>query len=162
MKNKTVKKNRRRRNKKRIKVSGVLFSVVIVFLLGFILLYSNNNGYVNLKNTDEAIILYPWDIEGKSTNEYTWEEYESLSDEEKEAFKGTFLSEEDFETWKMIANGVENSVPKLYPWDIEGKSTNEYSWEEYESLSNEEKKAFKDTFLSEEDFEVWKTISQAE
>ena len=49
-------------------------------------------------------IVKPWENGGKAIEEYTWEEFEALSTELKDAFFNAFESVEAFESWKETAN----------------------------------------------------------
>ena len=104
----------------------------------------------------EDIVLYPWDLSGKAPNEYTLAEYEQLTEKEKKAFKAAFLSEEEFNLWDIKVGKVKVEDIVLYPWEVAGKAPHNYTWAEYERLTEEEKEAFEKAFSSAEDFEKWK------
>ena len=95
-----------------------------------------------------------WDKSGKLPSEYTWEEYEALANEEKDAFYLWFESEDAFERWMEAAKPAETTTPEQV-WDKPGKLPSEYTWKEYEALTNEEKDAFYLWFDSADAFERW-------
>ncbi len=146
---------------------------------------------------------FPWELNGIAPKNYSMEAYEALNFEEKEAFKATFSSTEEFEAWLEQKNGsgeiqlpwVELGIdPKDYPYEdfeiltieqrdafvaafpsleefeawlaaskpiedtgnfLDNKPVEEYTWEEFEALSLDEKNAFMESFASDEQFEAW-------
>ena len=88
----------------------------------------------------------------KKLSEYTWDEYNALTEEQKEIFFESFESVEDFEVWLIAAQKMENEP---FPWEKEQKSPLAYSRAEYEALSEEEKEAFFEWFASAEEFQKW-------
>lgn len=102
----------------------------------------------------EVFPEYRWDEHGKQPDAYTWEEYQALSSEKQEAFYQWFESKSDFECWMEKAKDKEGA-PTFPVWNKPGKQPDEYTWEEYQSLSYEEQDAFFLWFHSREDFEMW-------
>lgn len=97
-----------------------------------------------------------WNKAGKLPDEYTWEEYQLLSNEEKDAFYNWFEAAWAFENWKLRAEAIANEDVKPVPqWNRPGKLPKDYTWEEYQQLSNEEKDAFFNWFGSVWAFEIW-------
>ena len=92
--------------------------------------------------------------EDKTSDMYTWEEYQALSLEEQDVFFQRFDSTEEFETWMEAVKPDEGTAPILI-WDKPGKLPDAYTWEEYQNLSQEERDAFFNWFDSEETFEAW-------
>lgn len=101
----------------------------------------------------QANAVLPWENGGKQPSEYTLEEYEALSDFLKDAFFESFEDEYEFSQWLSDAKG--------YPWDDGGKLPSEYTWEEYEALTDEAKGAFQKSFADITDFDAWLTEAQA-
>ena len=95
-----------------------------------------------------------WKKLGKKPDKYTWEEYQALSNEEKEAFYRWFGSESAFEAWLAEAMAAGNTEP-VPQWDKSGKKPDAYTWEEYQALSGEEQEAFYQWFGSVSAFEAW-------
>ncbi len=95
-----------------------------------------------------------WDESGKLPIEYTWEEHQSLSREEKDSFFAWFGSEESYEEWMASVKPAESTSSDI-DWEKTGKLPNEYSWEEYAALEPKEKDSFFEWFGSVESFEVW-------
>lgn len=95
---------------------------------------------------------FQWNEPGKAPNEYTWEEYQTLTPEKQEAFYQWFESVTDFEAWMESAKIPEDPTPV---WDKSGKTPSEYTLEEYQSLSPEEQDAFYQWFASEDEFMSW-------
>lgn len=108
---------------------------------------------------EQAQIEKPWENDGKSVSEYTWEEFEALSLELKDAFFEAFESVEDFEAWMNNAQQEEPAQIEE-PWENGGKPVSEYTWAEFEALSLEQKDAFFEAFESVEAFEVWMNSAQ--
>ncbi len=96
----------------------------------------------------------PWENGGKLPNQYTWAEFEALSDELQEYFQDWFPSFEAFEAWMNSVRGGSGNTPTL-PWENGGKLPNQYTWAEFEALSDELQECFQDWFPSFEAFEVW-------
>jgi len=92
----------------------------------------------------------PWDVAGsKQPKDYTWSEYQALSESQKEAFFESFGSELAFDTWYENAQNDN-------PWDAAGaKQPKDYTWSEYQALSESQKEAFFESFGSEIAFDVW-------
>lgn len=98
--------------------------------------------------------LMQWDKPGKEPDAYTWEEYQTLTPEEQDAFYLWFESEAAFEAWVNAVKPEETTEP-LMLWDKPGKEPDQYTWEEYQKLSPEEQDAFYRWFDSLEAFETW-------
>ncbi len=96
----------------------------------------------------------PWEKGGKPTSEYTWEEFEALSESMQNAFYDSFENETAFEEWYNSVQGSQN-MESEFPWENGGKPTSEYTWEEYENLPESIKNAFYESFESEAAFEEW-------
>lgn len=104
-------------------------------------------------DTDMVTAGMQWDYSTKLPNEYTQEDYEALSEEQKDAFAAWFDSDEDYVKW-------ESSVTESYtdlelPWMNGHKTPEYYTYEEFELLSGEQQDAFYDWFSSYEDFLEW-------
>ena len=105
----------------------------------------------------QANAKMPWKKGGKHPSEYTWEEYEALDAFQQDAFFESFDSAADFDKWMRKATGA-----GLLPWEEDGvKQPDEYTWEEYEDLSETEKNAFFECFDDVIDFDAWLTDAQA-
>lgn len=89
----------------------------------------------------------------KPPSSYTWDEYEAMSNEEKDELFDRFDSMEDFESWKESVQPKETEPD--FHWDEPGKKPNDYTWEEYQSLTSDKKEAFYQWFGSQADFEAW-------
>lgn len=100
-----------------------------------------------------------WSKPGKTPDQYTWEEYQALSQKDQDAFYLWFDSEYAFEQWMKAAKPAE-TTPTTPVWDKTDKKPNEYTWAEYEALTNEEKDAFFLWFGSIEAFENWMDSAQ--
>ena len=105
--------------------------LILVIVLGFVLVGAIVRRESKQNNT-----------ETKAPNEYTWEEYQALSLEEKDAFYLRFDSKSAFEEWVEFVKPVEKE-PDILKWNESDKLPNEYTWEEYQSLSLEKKDAFR-------------------
>jgi len=92
----------------------------------------------------------------KKPEDYSWEEYLALPDEQKDAFFESFGSTEAFDEWLEKARGEAGE----YPWENGEKQPKDYTWEEYLALPDEQKDAFFESFESLEEFDKWLTKNQ--
>lgn len=99
---------------------------------------------------------YPWEMGDKQPDEYTWDEFESLTGAHQMAFQQWFGSAEAFEAWMEWAQGTGSANP----WENGGKQPDEYSWEEFESLTATQQMVFQKWFDSPEAFEKWMLNAQ--
>ena len=93
----------------------------------------------------------------KKPSEYTWAEYEALTDAEKEAFPLKFESQTAFAEWfSSVYPKTDNDLP----WNKPGsKQPSEYNWSEYVALTDEQKTAFAESFENRADFVKWYNIA---
>lgn len=135
----------------------VISAALIVILLAAVLLAGSSEeggkssiNIEEIKGSEDSS-----DVVDKIENpdEYTWEDFEKLDPEEQSNFIGSFENPESFDEW-LMENGEGEVI--LYLWDVEGRLPSEYTWEEYENLNEVEKAAFRESFLTEEEFEFWK------
>ncbi len=94
--------------------------------------------------------LYPWEEEGRNVSDYSWEEYEALSEEEKGLFQMCFEDIMAFDNWLTSAQSR-----MLLPWEKDGKAPADYTWEEYEALSDYLKDAFFESFDDPQALDTW-------
>ncbi len=91
-------------------------------------------------NAVSSLESCPWLAEGSKTpDQYSAEEYDELTELQKEAFYLWLNEHELFDSW------YENAFleTQTYPWEIYGaKRPNDYSWSEYQSLSPDAQEAF--------------------
>ena len=108
-----------------------------------------------MTNEINAKTEMPWDVSGaKQPKDYNWEEYEKLSDEQKDEFKNSFSSEKAFDKWLRKAKSQISGLP----WNEKNaKKPPEYTLDEYTALNEEEREAFSYYFESEDDFSTWMT-----
>ena len=94
---------------------------------------------------------YPWDAPGaKQPKDYTWAEYQALTDKQQAAFVN-HLGSAGYQNWLTKVQGQKET----YPWEISGaKKPQAYTWEEYEALTANQKKAFRN-YLGNDGFEAW-------
>ena len=117
------------------KLIGFIALIVVVVLVASaaIALIADSQLKQNAAQTNAEL---PWEKGGKRPDEYTLEEYEALSAFEQDAFFESFDSVDDFDRWMTRVYGNE-----VIPWEDPGaKQPNEYTWEEYEALSEAMKK----------------------
>lgn len=111
--------------------------------------------WMNQVNPDtDAMIGLTWKKSGKKPDAYTWDEYQNLNREEKEAFFRWFKSEEAFEEW-MNKTKPNDAVAEVLAWDPSRKSPKEHTWAEYQALSIGEQESFFQWFDSADAFEEW-------
>lgn len=92
----------------------------------------------------------PWDDNNRKPDEYTYEEYEALTEEQQVAFQEWFGSGNGFDEW---LNSVIGAEPEL-PWENGGKKPNRYTYAEFEALTEEQQVAFMEWFTGD-GFDRW-------
>ena len=125
--------------------------LVLGFILGFMLLFIFGGGLDGVRRTIRNI---------RPISHYSWDEYQAMSNEEKDAFFQRFDSVESFEAWKSSVQ-PEETLPE-FRWDKPGKQPSEYTWEEYQVLTPEEQEAFYQWFESENAFMSWLETAKPE
>lgn len=96
----------------------------------------------------------------KAPDAYTWEEYQTMDHEEKDALFERFDTLEDFEAWKESMQPQETEPEFI--WDLPGKLPDAYTYGEYLTLTSEQKEAFYQWFSSVTEFESWLQQAQAD
>ena len=103
------------------------------------------------KPEEEDSDLMPWEKpDAKQPSEYTWEEYEELSDIQQQAFQ-YYMGSDAFYEWLNQAFFADVEIP----WKNGEKQPSEYTLSEYEELSEILKIAFRNEF-TEEEYEAWR------
>lgn len=97
----------------------------------------------------------PWEGNGKQPSEYTWEEFEALTQNQQMAFQYSFASEGAFDEWLQSAQPVE-TVKIDVPWENGGKQPEQYTWEEFENLTADQQMVFQHYFENVDAFEKWR------
>lgn len=95
-------------------------------------------------------IIHPWAEQGVDPKDYPYEEFALLTAEQKNAFIAAFPSLEEFEAWLSASKPAEDTGGLQ-----DSKPVEEYTWDEFEALSVDEKNAFIERFPSIEQFEAW-------
>lgn len=89
----------------------------------------------------------------RDVNAYSWEEFESMSKEQQEIFINRFEDDDSFNAW--LERESKNDISKL-PWqENDGKSPEEYTWEDFNALTESQQMAFVDYWDSKSSFEIW-------
>ena len=101
----------------------------------------------------EAQGLMPWEADGaKQPEDYTLEEYEGLTAEQRKAFRD-HLGSAGYAAWLEWAE--EEAEPVEIPWTKpSAKQPKEYTWAEYQALTEKQKKAFME-HLGPQGLEAW-------
>lgn len=107
-----------------------------------------------------ADVDLPWKNGGKQPEEYTWEEFDTLTLDQKTAFQEAFASEADFLSWVEGKRPKEEVAEILMPWEDGGKQPNEYTLEEFYALTLDQQNRFVETFGSREEFERWLELAE--
>lgn len=131
----------------------ILLIVVEIIVLAGILLWLVLRGDGAPPGETETDPTMPWSAEGKTPEEYSWEEFQELTDLQQESFFESFDSPEAFEDWMNEAKP--ETEPTQEPWRPELKEPEAYTWEEYQALDDEKKDSFYESFDSPEAFEAW-------
>ncbi|MBQ2725298.1 MAG: hypothetical protein IJF78_06315, partial [Clostridia bacterium] len=95
----------------------------------------------------------PWDKPGaKRPEDYTYREFEQLTDAQQIAFQ----NEIDFEAWLERVQGGNSGEEEEMPWDKPGaKRPEDYTWEDFEDLTMAQQIAFQSAFDDEDGFMDW-------
>lgn len=95
----------------------------------------------------------PWETEGnKQPNQYSWNEFLKLTSSQQEAFFEWFDDSKKFIDWQLNAQYNQ----EILPWETEGnKQPNEYTWQEFESLTDIQQEKFFEWFENSDDFNDW-------
>jgi hypothetical protein len=101
----------------------------------------------------EAQGLMPWEADGaKQPEDYTLEEYEGLTAAQRKAFRN-YLGAAGYAAWLERAEKEAELVD--LPWEKPGaKQPKNYTWAEYQSLTEAQKKAFME-HLGPQGLEAW-------
>lgn len=111
------------------------------------------NEWLDEAQSKDIIKDVPWENGGKKPWEYSWEEYVSLPNNQKDSFFDSFESAEEFNRWLEKAQNGE--IESDIPWERGEKLPNEYTWEEYVALPENLKDAFFYSFETLEEFNDW-------
>ncbi|MBE6622766.1 MAG: S-layer homology domain-containing protein [Ruminococcaceae bacterium] len=107
------------------------------------------NEVLDLNDTENV----PWENGGKMPEDYTWEEFCSLTTIQQDKFFEWFESPEAFEQWQDKVLGLEEM--QNVPWENGGKMPEDYTWEEFQDLTTVQQDKFFEWFESPEAFEQW-------
>ncbi|MBQ2727153.1 MAG: S-layer homology domain-containing protein, partial [Clostridia bacterium] len=101
------------------------------------------------KPDSEEQIKLPWEEPGaKQPEDYTYREFEQLTDAQQIAFQNAI----DFEAWLERVQGGDSGEEEDMPWDKPGaKRPEDYTYREFEQLTDAQQIAFQ----NEIDFEAW-------
>ena len=104
-----------------------------------------------LSNATSVKSGLPWENGGKQPSQYTYKEYEELTEEQQIAFQESFSSSDEFTKWLNFATGSQ----VLLPWENGGKQPNQYTYAEYEALNEDQQIAFQESFATFDGFTEW-------
>lgn len=128
--------------------------LLIIYLCSVVVIVTITCFVYNLMSNKE--IVDSQIVVSRITNpeNYTWEEYQALTPEEKMMFPDNFKSMDAFNAWyENVQPAQENiNVPTI---DLKGKNPEDFTWEEYQALTPEEKMVFPDYFESMDAFNAW-------
>lgn len=104
--------------------------------------------------TEAFTLLMPWEADGaKQPQDYTLEEYEALTPDQRKAFL-QYLGAEDYAEWLESAEEEAAQAVEI-PWNEPGaKQPKDYTWEEYQKLTPSQQKAFMEA-LGPQGLELW-------
>ena len=92
---------------------------------------------------------------------YTWEEFQAMDKEQQEQFINSFTEDGSFEDWLEKENPNSNEIE--VPWDeSDAKQPEEYTWEEFESLTETQQMVFVDLLDNIGSFEAWLNANKPE
>ena len=101
----------------------------------------------------ETAGLMPWEADGaKQPEDYTMEEYEGLTADQRKAFR-KYLGAAGYAAW--LERAEKEAEPVDLPWEKPGaKQPKDYTWAEYQALTEAQKKAFME-HLGPQGLEAW-------
>ena len=101
----------------------------------------------------ETAGLMPWEADGaKQPEDYTMEEYEGLTADQRKAFRD-YLGAAGYAAW--LERAEKEAEPVDLPWEKPGaKQPKDYTWAEYQALTEAQKKAFME-HLGPQGLEAW-------
>ena len=101
----------------------------------------------------------PWEVPGsKQPKDYTYAEFETLTAGQQMAFQNSFGSYEAFDAWlqKALSGNVGDTEEETLPWEVPGaKQPEEYTWDEFITLTSGQQIAFQSAFKEADGFEKW-------
>lgn len=125
---------------------------LIIFLILILLcLCMGCNDTQDELNISEMEIELPWEDGGKLPEEYSWDEFNSLSGPQQIKFQNAFDNTEAFEKWMLEAQGLNEETT----WSIGDRDPKEFTWEEFIALSGAQQIIFQEAFENEDAFEDW-------
>lgn len=99
---------------------------------------------------------YPFTTGERNPAEYTWDEFQNMTAEEQMAFQNSFLNKQAFEDWMTATNPEGQLSTEDLPWEVPGaKQPEDYTWEEFESLTAAQQIAFQSAFEDQDGFTLW-------
>ena len=131
------------------KIKLLAFFMIIMML--FVITGCNDSKPDTDSTVSADSVAVPWENSDKQPKDYTYEEFEELTAEQQLEFQDSFETIDEFNQWLNEAQWVSVEVP----WDDGGKSPSEYTWEEFEALSDEQQIVFQNSFEDNKDFEEW-------
>ncbi len=115
-----------------------------------------NAWYESVKPKDDGDSIAPTiNLNGKEPTGFTWEEYQNLTPEEQMLFPDYFDSMEEYNNWYKSVKPKDddnNTVPTI---NLNGKEPTDFTWEEYQSLTIDERAIFPDYFESFGEYQRW-------
>lgn len=129
------------------------FRVMMILLFGLLLA----SGTVFAATHEDPTVTIPWEEKGaKQPADYTFEEFNDLTQAQKDAFIAAFPSMDEFNKWADAAQSV------TLPWEESGaKQPADYTFEEFNELSQAQKNAFIAAFPSADEFNKWADAAQS-
>lgn len=133
--------------------SKIVLVFLVIFLLTVMTSCTTNHDNTVQVNISDADSNCPWELGERSPDQYSLSEFKALSDSQKEMFFEWFESDEAFDKWFSIAE-YEETYGEL-PWNHGGKKPDEYTWNEFQKLSDSQQEMFFEWFDNEESFDSW-------
>lgn len=126
--------------------------IIILLIFGCIVLYYSSNSLKKGVTMKEI---------GKEIEDYTYEEFTSLTSEEQMKFQSEFADTDVFDKWLNRVNDQEDEIIKdeEIPWNNGGKRVEEYTWNEFEELSGELQIQFQKDFEGD-GFDKWLEVNE--
>lgn len=141
-----------KRFKKDVKVKKIW--KILIVIISVVLVCSIGLGVKFAINKNSEIEAFTLDLEGKQPEEFTLEDYQELTAEEKEIFPDYFESLDKYNEWYESIQTYEE-WDDLFTIDLKGKQPEEFTWEDYQELTVEEKEVFPDYFESYDAYQKW-------
>lgn len=113
-----------------------------------------NVWYESVKPNETEIEVFTINLKGKKPEDFTWEDYQKLTTEEQMVFPDYFESMDVHNAWYESVKPKETEI-EVFTINLEGKTPEDFTWEDYQKLTTAEQMVFPDYFDSFDVYQRW-------